>query len=283
MDRRKNSRAAGKGAPNDLFLENLYSKSNAELMEEIERCMGKAEQSDFDPDYVDACLRILQERDPVMTGFDPAAEIQKLPLDVEAAHGADRRRMRRVRVWRVAEIAAVLAVLFALAVGAGRFDVFRMLRELGSETVSVTGEPSGVMVLPDVESDPGNNRFASLQEALDAYGVTTALCPTWIPSDYTIETLDFYVMENAKVFNCEFTSERGFLKIKISTILVDSGDGAEEVYPEGGYIYFNNGVEYYILENTNNLKCSWTIDGYDCKVSGAITGEEMEKMIDSIE
>ena len=283
MDRRKNSRAAGKGAPNDLFLENLYSKSNAELMEEIERCMGKAEQSDFDPDYVDACLRILQERDPVMTGFDPAAEIQKLPLDVEAAHGADRRRMRRVRVWRVAEIAAVLAVLFALAVGAGRFDVFRMLRELGSETVSVTGEPSGVMVLPDVESDPGNNRFASLQEALDANGVTTALCPTWIPSDYTIENIDVYLLGSADVFDCEYASERGYLKIKITTILSAKGDGSEEVYPDEGYIYIHDEIEYYILVNTNNLKCSWTNGIYNCKVSGVITGEEMEKMIDSIE
>lgn len=129
----------------------LYGMSNEELLSELETAMSRADTEAFDPDYVEACLRILQDRDPVMEDFDPQQALQSLPLDPKRAGVKARRRHRRLKVLRALEIAAVLVVLLAVAATAGGYNPMDWLRSINADTVSFGVNPSGELEIVDAE------------------------------------------------------------------------------------------------------------------------------------
>ena len=281
MNRKKKAAALGTGGQNHTVLENLQSKSNSELMAEIDAYMKKAEEQgfDFDPGYIEDRLSILQERDPMEIAFDPAVEIHKLPLNLEAAQCTQTHK-HRVKIWRIVEIAAALVILLTIAVGAGKFDIFDWLRKENAEMVSFGVENSGEMNL-QIESVSGEEAYHSLQDALDAYGITTAICPTWIPEDYHIESIDVIVDDKMSLFDAAYESdERGRFNVHFTRFQGDAKI-TSEVEPDGE-IYEKNGITYYLFPNLERNKCHWVQDGFLCEINGNLTFDEIKQMIDSI-
>lgn len=43
-----------------------------------------------------------------------------------------------------------------------------------------------------------------------------------------------------------------------------------------------NGVDYYILSNVDNRKVTWTVDNLQVVISGDLSDDEINSMIDSI-
>ena len=43
-----------------------------------------------------------------------------------------------------------------------------------------------------------------------------------------------------------------------------------------------NGVDYYILSNVNNRKVTWIVDNLQVVISGSLSDDEINSMIDSI-
>lgn len=282
MDRQKKPAVCGDTERKVCDLEDLRFKSNRELMDEIDAYMKKADEpeSDFDPGYLEELLSILQECDPVEAEFDPAVEIRKLPLNPEVAHGA-RTTGRGIKIWRIIEIAAALVVLLAIAAGAGGFDVFDWLRKENAETVSFGAENSGEMNL-QIESATGDQEYDSLQAALDAYGITAAICPTWIPEDYHIVSIDVLVDgEVARFLGAYESDERGRISIQFTRFQGNSAMITSEIEPDGE-IYERNGIVYYLFHNLERNKCHWSNEGFMCVINGNLTFDEIKQMIDSI-
>lgn len=283
MDRQKKAAALGKGGQKNNILENLRSKSNSELMTEIDTYMKKAAEQgfDFDPGYIEDCLAILQERDPIEIAFDPSVEICKLPLNLEAAQCTQNNK-HRVKIWRIVEIAATLVIILTIAVGAGRFDIFNWLRKENAETVSFGVENSGEMSL-QIESVSGEEEYHSLQDALVAYGITAAICPTWIPEDYYIESIDVIADNGMLMLSAAYESdERGRISIDFTKFQDGGAKITSEIEPNGE-IYEKGGITYYLFPNLEQNKCHWSNDGFICVISGNLTFDELKQMIDSIE
>ena len=47
--------------------------------------------------------------------------------------------------------------------------------------------------------------------------------------------------------------------------------------------YIVSGITYYIFENNKQVQAAWTVDSYECNISGNVTIDELKQMIDSIE
>ena len=56
-----------------------------------------------------------------------------------------------------------------------------------------------------------------------------------------------------------------------------------EKIEKSGDSIIRNGIEYFILPNTENVKASWQNGQYACVISGQLTTEELEKIIESIQ
>lgn len=262
----------------------LYGMSNAELLSELEITMSHADTETFDPDYVEACLRILQDRDPVMEDFNPQQELQSLPLDPRRAGMMTRRRHQRLKVLRALEIAAVLVVLLAVMAGAGGYNLMDWLRSINADTVSFGVEPSGELEFLHADAQPQEGEFASLQEALDAYGVTEPASPTWIPEDYRIVSAEATVEEGEMyLFDSVYETDDD-KRMTIDFMCFPSGNAkmTSEIEPEGE-IYEYHGITYYLFRNLERNKCHWTQNGFICTISGHVTFDELKQMIRSMD
>ena len=282
MDRQNKATALGKGGQKNDILENLRSKSNSELMDEIDTYMKKAEEQgvDFDPGYIEERLSILQERDPIEIDFDPSVEIRKLPLNLEVANTTLKNK-RRVKIWRIVEIAAALVIILAIVAGAGGFDVFDWLRKENTESVSLQPAGSGELTMRPETTSPEES-YESLQDALDAFNVEADLCPTWIPERYTITSVDVEVGQGLVRFVAWYeASDESSFNIKISEFRNADASMSSEIEPNG-YVYEHNGVEYYLFSNYEKSKCHWAQSCYVGTISGDLSFDEIEQMINSI-
>lgn len=116
---------------------------------------------------------------------------------------------------------------------------------------------------------------------MDAYGITEALCPTWIPEDYALERVSVQQGEALWIANATYTAARGGIRVEISKVEGKDVVRTEEI-EQGGYTFTSGGKEFYVLPNTISQKAYWQNNTYTLSIRGQIKTEELERMIDSI-
>ena len=166
---------------------------------------------------------------------------------------------------------ALGGVAFRQAVGHWFQDVF-FFHEEGT---SGTGDPSTKPVIV--------GPYSSLQDALDAYAVTVPLAPTWLPDGYVLNEIVVDEAEGGLSFYASYNNADGNeIAINISEILIQ---GKMRVYEKNNAevtVTVVQGVEHYIMENTNGLCAAWNNGMYECMITGNLSRAELGKMINSI-
>lgn len=279
MRRKRDAAGEGGRSGRNSGLENLDSRDNAQLLEELDSYLERTDMFSLDLERVDAYLAKMQEREPVGEGYDQPAELERLFAAVEAEEAAQaaerkpRRAHRLRRVWWKAAVAAVL--VFAVAASTFGSNPIKALLER-VEVFFVGTSRSGQLELPP----DSVSEFKSMQQALAAYGIDERLCPQWIPSDFYMEDIRIresdYTVRLIGYYNSE---TRGSLRIQISDREEDTTVNIEK--EKGGYTYKKDGIEYYIIPNTESIKARWEYGAYTCMISGQITEKELKQMIDS--
>ena len=214
------------------------------------------------------------------------------PPPPPAPEGAVRlRRGRNVRWLTRAALAAaaIAALLLATTVTASAFgyDLWGVIAEWSKETFTFTANDRADRPAPDAHqagasSGPEGGEYASLQDALDSYGISTPLAPAWIPERFELDSVN--------VENTPFTFFRESYKyyddiLTISVLLHKESlqqysqwqkdEGIPEPYNVGG-------VTHYLMTNMGREKAVWLNGNYECGITGDITREELLQMLDSI-
>ena len=200
-------------------------KTNAQLLDDLERLLDCQEAEDLDVDQLEACLDALQERAPVMEDFDPASIMARLQAEhpalfeseekeneeKEAISSPDasprpvRRSGRARRILRRVEIAAALIVVLCIGASAVGLNPFQAITQWASEVLHIGRNPSGVMELPEGTA----SEYRSLEEALAAYGVDPSGCPTWVPEDYALYNVSVQDSSGGLKFMASYVADRG--------------------------------------------------------------------------
>lgn len=271
-------------------------KTNAQLLDDLERLLDCQEAEDLDVDQLEACLDALQERAPVMEDFDPASIMARLQAEhpalfeseekeneeKEAISSPDasprsvRRSGRARRILRRVEIAAALIVVLCIGASAVGLNPFQAITQWASEVLHIGRNPSGVMELPEGTA----SEYRSLEEALAAYGVDPSGCPTWVPEDYVLEDVSVLVADGGLKFVASYASKNGELYIRVTQFR----DGASSTLEkeEGGYTYTHNGIEFDIIENLGTANVNWQIGSYAYTITGSLESDEILNILDSI-
>ncbi len=282
MRRKRDAAGEGGRSGRNSGLENLDSRDNAQLLEELDSYLERTDMFSLDLERVDAYLAKMQEREPVGEDYDQPAELERLFAAVEAeeaAQAAERkpRRARRLRrVWWKAAVAAVL--VFAVAASTFGSNPIKALLER-VEVFFMGTNPSGQLELPE----DSVSEYRSLQDALDQNGIKVKVSPTWIPSDYSVDFVRVRESDyTIRITGYYISDNRSGFRIQISDSEEDTAYIDEKIEKSGDSI-IRNGIEYFILPNTENVKASWQNGQYACVISGQLTTEELEKMIESIQ
>ena len=120
-----------------------------------------------------------------------------------------------------------------------------------------------------------------LQDILVEAGMPTDIVPTRLPDGYILEKTK--LNETPMQTNCLVLYKSGDKTITISVRSYIEGDPEKfEVNENLIEIYRVSEVDYYIFSNNQRLQAMWSVDKYECSISGKLTVDEMKQMIDSI-
>ena len=199
------------------------------------------------------------------------------------------RHSRSIRwMLRIVSVAAILAVLFfattitAYALG---YDVWGAIASWSQETFSFV--QSDTKNNTD-QTDPSNSgsvssEFSSLQEALDSYGITATIAPTWIPERFSLDSVSASKNDGLIVFNTHYSCEDSILVISVICHEQPQEQYAQwqkdNVTPT---IYEADGTPHYIMTNMGRQKAVWFTSNCECSITGDISEDELLTIIDSI-
>ena len=186
--------------------------------------------------------------------------------------------------WMKGLIAA--AAVFAFVIGgsltanAMGFDLWEIIAKWTQETfhlgyitdTSATDEPHKV----------GSEAYTGLQEALTESGISISLAPTWFPDGYIEVDVKIEDSPMQRRFVAKYQSGENTIRIRIvdhlngSPTQVERSDSLLEIYSSGG-------VDFYIINNHDQIEAIWIRENFECYIMGSVTIAEIKGMIDSIE
>ena len=194
--------------------------------------------------------------------------------------------LRRFRHFpRTLIAAAVVAVLFGLGSMAGSSRLWESVVHLTQGTLQIV--PPGASQSGQTSAQPPLEEleFTSLQEALDAYGITEPLAPKWLPEGF--ESLGVTTNVAPDFIRIAETYSYDEKKIKITIRRYNSEDALERFSLEKqkgqeDKKYVSGGVVHSIAQNNAIYTASWTHGLNMVNIVGDVAEEELERIIDSI-
>ncbi|WP_305117161.1 DUF4367 domain-containing protein, partial [Acutalibacter muris] len=196
-----------------------------------------------------------------------------------------KRIVRFKQVWRTALAATIaIACMFAAMVTAQAVgvDVFGVMARW-TQGVFSFGQVSPDSQVSDgptqktarAETEFGaTTRFVSLQEALDAYGITTVHEATRLPDGYTLGELD--VTNQSEPFFVAFSAiyVNGVDGISFTIMSYDEEPATQvEKNDVSVEVIESNGITFYLIENTSSYIVAWYDEQYEYYVSGNLNKE----------
>jgi len=183
------------------------------------------------------------------------------------------RRFTRIACIAAAIIAMMLAgTLTANALG---FDLWGTVAKWTKNTFGFSSTVS------DAPTSDDSNEYKSLKDALDRYGITAEVVPSWLPDGYVFRN----VIVNETPVKISFSASYAGYSDEISVTIVllvntqpltyEKDDGNIVIYPK-------QGIDYYIMSNIEHSRIVWRIDNLECSISGKFTLEDAKKIIESI-
>lgn len=181
----------------------------------------------------------------------------------------------------VATVAAVLILMFgsSLTAQALGFDLFEIIAKWTKETFHLGSiNSSSETNAPDTKD---NLPYQKLQEALNGYDVQIDLVPSWIPSGYEEINVDVQETPKRRIFTAIYMKGDKPLQIRLSDhvntnpVQVEQSDSLLEMYSI-------DGIDYYIVENNEQIQIVWINGSFECVISGYLSLDEAKEIINSI-
>ncbi len=281
-----------------------------EQLEEL-LCVSLDSQEDGDTDKILDLLQMIEDRknqsqsvpdldiDKAWETFQSAYASEDVLYPVETAHQAIEKQPRKKRlslrrVWiGVAVAACLLALAIPTAMGTELFQ--RMIGTWTEQEFQFESQMEDVPTETEIQqSDTARNDdvvrkndYTSLKQALNDYGITEKILPTYIPKEYTLSQVSVTELNLAKkvIFSAlyETDDDDRTLSIIYDYRLRNLENSA--TYEKDGrevQIYTVNGITHYIFHNYDRVAAAWFNKNIECSVHADCTVQEMKKIIDSI-
>lgn len=189
--------------------------------------------------------------------------------------------------WIKQGLVAVIAVAAVfggmVAAQASGIDVFGTIGRWTDDVFHFA--PTSGMDTGQANTSTGDANSASLQDALTTLGIDESLAPTWYPDDFTVSELKITNSNVGDTIYFALNDEDGH-SLSIDIIRYSStrhlGSTLFEKDSEDVEQYSNGHQTFYILSNVNITTATWSNGSVLEQISGNISKEEIERIIDSI-
>lgn len=251
-----------------------------------------ADAEELEGGTLDGFLEELERVDPLPGSFDPEKSLAGFHEKYAAFLDPQKEEKRKGRMSRRAffAVAAVVAVLASMVTAqALGVDIFGFFGRWTNETFTFTnsadkaGYQERERFYPLEEGETAE--FSSLDEALEAFRINLPLAPRWFPERFgelevtgsvTPLGIDIYAFAGVE------GDRKESLKVHYRELGDDGPFSSIEKDENAPITYESGDVLHYMVTDHGVCTAVWIRDNIECMISGTVTTEEMEQIIDSI-
>ena len=186
------------------------------------------------------------------------------PTDTEAKHGRSSRKLLRTALFAAAVVA--LMVVVTVSAAAAGINLWGWVQVRGEGTVRFVSEDALSKDIP-----------AALKQA----GVEVPLFPTWIPEGFLLYEQQIRLDNPIRIHTTYFHKDQT-ITITIRSITDESLSGIIEIEEDEPTEFLCNDIVHYIIPNCDQIVAYWIDNGYLVKISGEVSLEVLEHIIESI-
>jgi len=266
------------------------------LRDELADLLFQSDDESFDDNRLEALLDALDQADPLPELPDTEESLNAFhekyaPLfaSAEAASAqnttssafSEKKHFRRPFLKILPIAAALVLLLGSVSAQAFGFDLFGALARWTAEIFHIGSDEvphAAITLRPLAEGESA--QYDSLQEAVDAFGITEPIVPTWVPERFELMNVTASNREE-KIFICaEYLCGEDFLQIsyneiEANSVTVEKGDESVKSHSFGN-------IQHYLVSDLGRTKAVWQNGILDSRIAGNVTEEEMIQMIDSV-
>ena len=185
--------------------------------------------------------------------------------------------------WLRRLIACAAAIILVLCIplttnAFGWEDVWNLIAQWGKETFAFSIKENSYNNEPGLDYD---GKYTSLQDLLKRNKIDSDIVPAWIPDGFVLTKCEKDVTPTQEIYRAYYTNDGKNLMFLVQSY-ISSDPYSVEIEDDVIEIYEVSGVKYYIFSNVSQVRFVWTVDSYECNVSGDISIDDAKKMIDSI-
>lgn len=276
----------GKPGANANFKKHLRSKSEDELKAELDAIFEKEEKTGIkiEPSLVTEYLSAIEEKEHNDQKTQPPGNFEEswaiftknhpdlFPKEKQSPQN------RGTQARRFLEVVVLAAAILALSATA--FDWPDYVVNWGKGLLHISPVISGTMELPE----PNVDGYISLEAAVaDICGEDVEI-PRWIPERFAIKTLAVQTTIHLSIITAIYESADSDLMIRISYYenLSEVPNLSFEEDENSQTTYKTNQIEHFIVNNFDRLQALWKKKNCLYSISGDVSMEEMERMVNSI-
>lgn len=227
-------------------------------------------------------LQILEEREkdyPVEKTPDVLALLGKLNEHETSSKQSIHKRRWIAGIAAVAAAACIVVMAFPRTVGAENI-LGRLFR--WTESIFEFLAPGQDTTDPpvDIVFETGNPGLQQIYDKVTELGVTEMVVPMWLPEGFELSDLKEFSTHGGSKVHAKFEngSYAVLLSYRISTDIsakIEKEDTGIELFEFGD-------TGHIIVENTDNVSATWTVDGVECVVNTNLLKEDVYTIIKSI-
>ena len=267
-----------------------------ELTDRLSELWDSIDETTFDPAQVDALLAEMEEIEPISPEIDVEASLayfherharffeQAPPAQKYSKNKPVRRRFLRVAL--VATVTIALMLCSMITVQALGFDLFGIIAQWTDNTFHFSMIGNENLDSENVPSLVSDSDFDTLQDALDAYGVSKDICPNWFPEGTVLTGIDISHFSASMIITANYEIDNEHIIISIREYFSEEDAniamGHFEKDPGDVTPYDKYGITHYLFSNNSQNIATWVNGAFVGSISGDVTMVELEKMIDSI-
>lgn len=196
----------------------------------------------------------------------------------------------RRRLGRVTSFAAAIAILLGLmtvTAYAMGYDLWGVIAQWTKDTFTfVSASKVSDEENPNANIALSEGEYGNLQSALDAYGITEQLAPTWIPERFSVElvTVDKTTDPSITVFQCDYRCDKEWIIVQIilhqdsNSVVYTEWQKSDDSVTEIEY----GGCTFYVMKNNEREIAVWSNGPFECYITADVTSEELTDIIKSI-